>query len=119
MNTDSVEVKKAYAGLAKQYHPDVTGGDPASTEYFYIIRDAYEVLSDEATRKEYNQKLILSGYRPQTPPGAVPKGQELGMSKFEFYIVVILVNIPAFLFLWAPLFGINPVDFVTGLMGAK
>ncbi len=74
------------------------------------IRDAYEVLSDETSRKQYNQQLMLSGpqtfpahyqskpapsdedhdagYRPKTPPGSKPKGQELGMSQFEFYIVV-------------------------------
>mmetsp|Transcript_19545 Transcript_19545/g.30603 ORF Transcript_19545/g.30603 Transcript_19545/m.30603 type:complete len:117 (-) Transcript_19545:191-541(-) len=109
MGSDQTEVKKAYNDLAKQYHPDVTGGDEASTQLFYLIRDAYEVLGDQDTRKRYNTELLSTGYRPK---GSVRsnKGQELGMTKFEFFIVVFIVNIPGTIFLWFPLLGVKIED---------
>jgi preprotein translocase subunit Sec63 len=107
------DIRKAYGSLAKQYHPDVTGNDAQSTEYFYLIKDAYEVLSDEIRRARYNNVLMSQGYVP--PKGSVRRSQELGMSEWQFYLVVLLVN-PFYLFLLGPLFGIK-VEDVKGFLG--
>lgn len=48
------EVRKAYHRLARQYHPDKTGGDEASAEKFKRILEAYEVLSDVRERQKYD-----------------------------------------------------------------
>ena len=40
--------------LAKKYHPDATGGDKAKESRFKEITQAYEVLSDEKKREEYD-----------------------------------------------------------------
>ena len=45
------EIKKAYKKLAMVHHPD-KGGDP---EKFKEVSAAYDVLSDDAKRSEYNQ----------------------------------------------------------------
>lgn len=45
------EVKKAFHKLAHKYHPDKAGGDEAR---FKEINEAYQVLSDEKKRKEYD-----------------------------------------------------------------
>ena len=107
------DIRKAYGSLAKKYHPDVTGNDAQSTEYFYLVKDAYEVLSDDILRARYNNVLMSQGYVP--PKGSVRRSQELGMSEWQFYLVVLLVN-PFYLFLLGPLFGIK-VEDVKGFLG--
>ncbi|XP_067836479.1 dnaJ homolog subfamily A member 3, mitochondrial-like isoform X2 [Heptranchias perlo] len=47
------EIKKAYYQLAKKYHPD-TNKDPKAKEKFSQVAEAYEVLSDEVKRKQYD-----------------------------------------------------------------
>jgi DnaJ-class molecular chaperone len=48
------EIKKAYRKLAKQYHPDTTGGDKAKESRFKDISNAYDVLGDAKKRKLYD-----------------------------------------------------------------
>jgi curved DNA-binding protein CbpA len=49
----SDDIKKAYRELAKKYHPDINRS-ATSEELFKLISEAYEVLSDDAKRKEYD-----------------------------------------------------------------
>ncbi|CAF3313118.1 unnamed protein product [Rotaria socialis] len=49
------DIKKAYYQLAKQYHPDTTEKkDSATTKKFQEVSEAYEVLSDETKKKNYD-----------------------------------------------------------------
>ena len=48
------EIKKAFRRQARQYHPDVRPDDKAAEQKFKEINEAYEVLSDEKKRKEYD-----------------------------------------------------------------
>jgi molecular chaperone DnaJ len=54
-NADADTIKKAYRKLARQNHPDATGGDKKKTERFKEISDAYAVLSDAKKRHEYDR----------------------------------------------------------------
>jgi molecular chaperone DnaJ len=55
------DIKKAYRKLARQYHPDANKGDPASEDRFKEISEAYDVLSDETKRREYDEARTLFG----------------------------------------------------------
>ncbi|XP_065115668.1 dnaJ heat shock protein family (Hsp40) member A3b [Paramisgurnus dabryanus] len=48
------EIKKAYYQLAKKYHPDTNPDDPQAKEKFAQLAEAYETLSDELKRKQYD-----------------------------------------------------------------
>ncbi|KAM8842387.1 dnaJ homolog subfamily A member 3, mitochondrial-like [Synchiropus picturatus] len=48
------DIKKAYFELAKKYHPDSNPSDPDAKEKFAKLSEAYEVLSNEVKRKEYD-----------------------------------------------------------------
>ena len=49
------EISSAYRRLARQYHPDVTGGDKASEDRFKQINAAHDVLGDPDKRAAYNR----------------------------------------------------------------
>ena len=49
------EIKKAYRGLAKKYHPDMNPGNAEAEAKFKEANEAYEVLSDSDKRAKYDQ----------------------------------------------------------------
>ncbi len=48
------DIKKQYRKLAKQYHPDSTGGDKAKETRFKEISNAYDVLGDRKKKRLYD-----------------------------------------------------------------
>jgi molecular chaperone DnaJ len=54
-NASQDEIKKAYRKLVRQYHPDKNPGDAAAEERFKEIQHAYDVLSDDEKRKQYDR----------------------------------------------------------------
>ena len=48
------EIKKAYRGLAKKYHPDMNPGDKEAESKFKEINEAYAVLSDADKKAQYD-----------------------------------------------------------------
>jgi len=52
-NASQSEIKNAYYKLAKQYHPD-KNKDPDAGKKFQAVSEAYEILSDEGKRKQYD-----------------------------------------------------------------
>ncbi|WP_030170741.1 molecular chaperone DnaJ [Spirillospora albida] len=64
------EIKKAYRKLARKYHPDANKGDTDAEERFKEISEAYDVLSDEKRRKEYDGvRSMPGGFRGQQGGG--------------------------------------------------
>ena len=58
---NATEIKSAYHKLAKKHHPDVAGSDAASADKFKQINHAYDVLSDNASRKTYDMTHPFAG----------------------------------------------------------
>lgn len=51
------EIKKAYKTLAKKWHPDRNNG--LETDTFKKINEAYDVLSNEKKREEYDNEMLF------------------------------------------------------------
>lgn len=68
----TAEIKKTYRKLAREFHPDANKGDVKAEDRFKDISEAYDVLSDDKRRKEYDEARSLfgnGGYRPGGPQG--------------------------------------------------
>jgi len=53
------ELKKKYRTLARENHPDKNPGDAKAEARFKEVSEAYDVLSDPKTRKEYDEARTL------------------------------------------------------------
>ena len=60
-NASASEIKKAYRELARQYHPDANPDNAEAEKKFKEIAMAYEVLSDDSKRKQYDQFGLTNG----------------------------------------------------------
>lgn len=74
------EIKKSYRKLAKQYHPDANADNAAAEAKFKEVGEAYEVLSDDKKRKEYDEARSLFGSGGFRFPGGDPRGGAGGFS---------------------------------------
>ena len=49
------DINSAYRRMARQYHPDVAGGDKSAEDRFKEVNAAHDVLSDAKKRDAYNK----------------------------------------------------------------
>src|ERR1700712_2508137 len=73
----SHEIKKTYRKLARDLHPDRNPGNAEAEEKFKAASEAYDVLSDDKKRKEYDEMRSLFG------SGAFRRGAGRGGSQFD------------------------------------
>lgn len=76
-NASQADIKKAYRRLARKYHPDVNPGDKAAESRFKAISEAYDVLSDDEKRKNYDT------FGTATPHGGGSGGFDFGGFDFR------------------------------------
>uniref|UniRef100_A0A453K7L0 J domain-containing protein n=1 Tax=Aegilops tauschii subsp. strangulata TaxID=200361 RepID=A0A453K7L0_AEGTS len=68
------DIKKAYYGLAKKFHPDTNKDDSGTEKKFQEVNRAYEVLKDDDKRGTYDQlgveayERLASGGGPDGSP---------------------------------------------------
>ena len=79
----TADIKKAYRDLARKYHPDANAnkGNADAGERFKEITEAYNVLSDEKQRKEYDEARSMFGGGFRVPTGT--RGGAAGGSTFD------------------------------------
>ena len=58
------EIRKAYRKKAKELHPDLHPGDEAKSDAFKASSAAFEILSDEAKRAQYDRGEIDADGNP-------------------------------------------------------
>ncbi|HVN51226.1 MAG TPA: molecular chaperone DnaJ [Acidimicrobiales bacterium] len=70
------EITRAYRKLARELHPDANPGDASAEERFKEVSAAYDVVGDDAKRKEYDEVRKLGpmggmgGFGPGPGDGA-------------------------------------------------
>ncbi|XP_022225451.1 protein tumorous imaginal discs, mitochondrial isoform X2 [Drosophila obscura] len=91
-NASGKDIKKAYYQLAKKYHPDTNKEDPDAGRKFQEVSEAYEVLSDDQKRREYdtygqtaeNMSRQGGGFGAGAAGGAGPFGPEGFSQSWQF-----------------------------------
>jgi len=72
------DIRKAHRRLVRKYHPDANPQDPRSEERFKEIQQAYEVLSNEQKRREYDPRVYMSSRLRADTPRASGTGARTG-----------------------------------------
>lgn len=96
-------IKKAYRKLSLLYHPDKNPGDQAAAEMFMKVAKAYEALTDEESRHNYEKY--------GNPDGKQALELSIGLPSFLLdankktavvmvYLAILVVAIPAAIVYW-------------------
>jgi curved DNA-binding protein CbpA len=72
------DIQRAHRKLVREYHPDTNPKDPRAEERFKDIQQAYEILSDDNKRREYDQRFHTSSREGSGRPRAGGSGGKTG-----------------------------------------
>ncbi|KAH9127270.1 hypothetical protein AeMF1_002403 [Aphanomyces euteiches] len=83
----SYEIAAAYRALSLKFHPDKTHGmdlqaREAATKQFHRISEAYNVLSNDAARREYDAQLRVQASQP-------PRWKVLWLQSYAYIAVAL------------------------------
>lgn len=60
--SSSEDIKNAYRKLARRWHPDIAGNSPDVIQRFKEINEAYEILSDNVKKTDYDKARKFYNY---------------------------------------------------------
>jgi curved DNA-binding protein CbpA len=97
-------IKAAYRQLVHRHHPDRNSQDPAATERFLEIQEAYETLTDENLRLAYDEEFVATfpGYTldeeeddseewQENPPASMPVDHDDGSNSLLRILMVLIL----------------------------
>jgi len=92
-SASDADIRKAYRGLAKKYHPDVNKDNPKAAERFKEISAAYTLLTDKNMKARYDSGQVdgsgqqknpfAGGFGGQNPFGGMGGGRRAQMGGQE------------------------------------
>ena len=90
------EIRKAYRGLARKFHPDKNKGDPDAHKAFVLVNKAFSCIENEEARKEYIEGTseALSGNVSvgiALPPFLLQKENQMVILSLFFIILLIVL----------------------------
>lgn len=95
------EIKKAYRKLSLKYHPDKNIGDKVAEEMFMRIAKAYEALTDETSKENYEKFGNPDGKQALEVSIGLPKIiLENPKVVLVLYLIAMVVIIPSAVGLW-------------------
>lgn len=94
-------IKKAYRALSLKYHPDKNIGDKNAEEMFMKIAKAYEALTDETSKENYEKYGNPDGKQALEVSIGLPKLLlENPKTVLVLYLLAMVVVIPSVVGLW-------------------
>eukprot|EP00325_Prymnesiales_sp_UTEX-LB-985_P028619 CAMPEP_0174719936 /NCGR_PEP_ID=MMETSP1094-20130205/32377_1 /TAXON_ID=156173 /ORGANISM="Chrysochromulina brevifilum, Strain UTEX LB 985" /LENGTH=780 /DNA_ID=CAMNT_0015920341 /DNA_START=71 /DNA_END=2413 /DNA_ORIENTATION=- len=97
------DVKKSFRKLSLKYHPDKNAGNPEANDMFIKVKKAYDVLTDDATRENYEKYGNPDGYHGTSVTIGLPSwltNKENELAILVAYFLVIIIIIPVVVGLW-------------------
>lgn len=82
-NATEEQIRKAYRIKAKQYHPDINRS-PDANHHFIRLKRAYEILSNNSTRNEYNRRRSAAENNPMSSFEAYEAWKQREKAKREY-----------------------------------
>jgi len=105
-NASKKEIRDAYIQKSKLYHPDNDPSDPSLHEKFVAIQEAYDVLSSDQKRREYDipgtnfyqGTVHRTAQNPRPGPEQYEQYEEKKANSFRTFHYLYAGYVPIFLF---------------------
>lgn len=97
------EIKKAYRALSLKYHPDKNGNDAEAAKQFILVAKAYQTLTDEATRENWEKYGNPDGYQGTSVTIGLPSfltNKNNHLSVLGVYFILIILIPPVLVWMW-------------------